>query len=523
MPTASCLARAKVLWCGLVSLSVAPIFIDQPAMSQKRVDFTRSFAPSEGFVKALEKPLRQEISLNGSWQFQPVAVPAGFQRSTGTPPELPMPDAARWEATPLKVPSPWNVNIWGTGGDVGLGTARPHTTDSVYFPSYPAAWHHVEMGWLRRRFRIPNTWGQRRVMLHFEGVAGEAQVFVNGQQAGSHFDTFLPFDLHITNLVKPNADNELLVGIRKSTLFDKVSFDYPENQKRTYPNGSNMDNLAGIWNDVSLLALPAVRVEDVFVKPLVDQSTLEAQVTLRNNSTQAQTVRIGGDVQAWKNLSGKDTLSAPESKWRLEPAVLRFASREVTIAPGSTTQVTLREKVAGQLRLWTPDTPNLYGLVLKVAKERTVLDSKYTRFGWRQFKIRNRDLLLNGNKIQLVGDFLHPFGPYIGSRRFVWAYYKMIKDVGGNATRPHGQVHPRHFLELADEMGLCVLDEASIFGSSINLNLKEAVTWQRLEKHVDGMVLRDRNHPSVFGWIPANEMFALFFRTGKDDRDKQSR
>ncbi|MDQ3813329.1 MAG: beta-galactosidase, partial [Armatimonadota bacterium] len=424
------------------------------------------------------------------------------------------------DATPLKVPSPWNVNTWGTGRDVGPGTARPCTADSVYFPSYPPSWDGVEMGWLRRTFRVPADWGNRRIVLHFEGVAGEAQVLVNGQRAGSHFDTFLPFDLNVTNLVKP-GDNELLVGIRKSHLFNKISPDYPPNQRRTYPNGSNMDDLAGIWNDVFLLGLPAVRVEDVFIKPLVDQSTLEAEITLRNDTAQAQTVSIGGDVQPWVNLAGTDVLSAPEPKWRLDPAVLRLTPQSVTIAPGATANVTLRQKVDNQLRFWTPTTPNLYGLVLKVTQGRAVLDSQYTRFGWRQFKIQGRDLLLNGAKIQLAGDLLHPFGPFIGSRRYAWAFYKMIKDFGGNAVRPHAQPRPRHYLELADEMGLCVLDEAAIFGSSINLNLKEPVTWQRLEQHVDDLVRRDRNHPSVFGWSPGNEMFALFFKTSQADRDAQ--
>ena len=60
-----------------------------------RVVFPREFAPAEGIVAAPEKPLRQELCLNGSWQFQPVAVPKDFQRDTGTPPDLLLPDAAR--------------------------------------------------------------------------------------------------------------------------------------------------------------------------------------------------------------------------------------------------------------------------------------------------------------------------------------------------------------------------------------------------------------------------------------------
>ena len=85
----------------------------------------------------------------------------------------------------------------------------------------------------------------------------------------------------------------------------------------------------------------------------------------------------------------------------------------------------------------------------------------------------------------------------------------MIKDFGGNAVRPHAQPWPRVYYELADEMGLMVLDETALFGSSIRLNLEEDVTWQRSHKHLERLIMRDRNHPSVIGWSAGNEMFAI--------------
>lgn len=493
-----------------------------PLVAQEKVTFPAPFAPSEGFVKAPEKPWRQELSLNGRWQFQPQPVPASFQRNRGVAPELTAPVATRWEKTPLKVPSAWNVNTWGNGRDAGDGTKRPYVADSVYYPSYPASWDGVEMGWLRRSFRVPANWGSRRLVLHFEAVAGDAQILINGKPAGRHFDSFTPFDLDITGLVKRGADNELLVGVRKSNLFDIYSQGYPNFLRRTYPNGSYMDELVGIWNDVSLLGLPAVRVQDAFLKPQVKEGVLEAELTLRNDGVQPQRVEIGGEVKPWQNGAGQDVLLAPVPKWSLGATVVSFPKKSVLVGAKSSARVTLRLSPGQKLKAWSPNSPNLYGAVFKVSGAKAItLDSHYVRFGWRQFEIRGRDLLLNGQKIQLVGDFLHPFGPYIGSRRFVWGFYKTIKDVGGNATRPHGQLHPRIFLELADEMGLCVLDEAAVFGSSINLNLKEDVTWRRLEKHVDDMVHRDRNHPSVFGWSPGNEMFALFAQAQGSERGRE--
>ncbi|RYX81539.1 beta-galactosidase [bacterium] len=496
--------------------------LPMPSNAQGRVEFKRVFAPTDNIVAAPERPLRQSQCLNGRWQFQPVAVPRDFKRDTGTPPALPAPSATGWETTPIKIPSPWNMNTWGNGRDAGEGTQRPYVADSIYYPSYPESWEGVEMGWLRRSFSVPKEWGNKRVVLHFEAVAGEAQIIVNGKAIGSHFDSFLPFDLDVTSALKAGS-NELLVGVRKSNLFNKVSPDYPNWLRRTYPNGSNMDNLVGIWNDVWLVGLPAVRADDAFMQSDVAGDTLRAQVTLRNDTATAQRVRVGGEVKAWVNGAGKDVLSAPEPKWSLGATALTLPSQAVTIPAGKSVTLQLQSKVGSKLKLWSPNNPNLYGAVFSVtdAKGQKV-DAKYERFGWRQFSIVGKELRLNGQKIQLFGDLLHPFGPYIGSRRYAWAQLKAIKEMGGNMVRPHAQPHPTFYMDLADEMGLCVLDEGANFGSSVSQNLKEDITWSRMNSHTDDLVKRDRNHASVFGWSVANEMFAPLSGANPEERARET-
>jgi beta-galactosidase len=488
------------------------------------VVFTEPFSPAEGMVAAVEKPLRQEICLNGTWDFQPVFVPSSWVQNMGVAPELPEP-GDDWESTPIRIPSPWNVNSWGNGRNVGEGTERPYVADSVYYPSYPSSWEGIEMGWLRRIVTLPEEFTGKRIILHFEAVAGEAQVLVNGHSAGeAHFDSFLPFEYDITDLLQP-GENEVLVGVRKSRLFDKTTEDYPQYQRRTYPNGSYTDNLVGIWGDVYLWALPSARVDSVFVKPQVSLNELAVEVLLRNDSERSKQMLVAGSVSPWINLAGSDALSAPVPKWKLGSPVLDLPVMSIELEPGEVKRIELKVPVDGALNYWSPDTPNLYGLVLSLtdASGKTV-DCKYTRFGWREFAIEGSDLYLNGEKIQLWGDFTHPFGPYVSSRRFVWGFYSMIKDMHANSVRPHANVMPRIWAEMADEMGLCLLAETSIFGSSINLNLKEDITWERFDRHLDDLILRDRNHPSVFGWSPANEMFALFFETNETDtRDQYQR
>ena len=487
---------------------------------QGAVSCSHEFAPQEGIVKAPERSFRQELCLNGLWQFQPVALPKGYKRNQGSAPELTQPTPEGWSATPIKIPSHWNVNTWG-GGRLGKRPANQlYWPDSVYYPSYPSEWDRVEMGWLRRGFRAPEPWRNQRIILHFEAVSGECQVLLNGQKLQSHFDNFLPFEIDVTDRIRWGGDNELLVGVRGQNLFNTPGSRYPKFLS-PYPPGSMTDSLIGIWQDVFLLCLPQVRVADSFVKPRGTQGLLEAEVVLANDSQNDQSVKIAGEVCPWTNLADNKALIAPTPKWNLASTVLSIPAVSVTIKAGQKAVVILRQPVSKQLNLWSPQSPNLYGLVLTVSEQGKPVDRQYTRFGWREFSIKGPDLLLNGEKIKAMGDFVHPFGAYVMSPGYVKAWFQMIKDVGGNAVRPHAQIHPRIYLDIADEMGLIVLAETSVFGSSIRLNPEDPAFWERYKAHYDGMVLRDRNHPSVMGWSFGNEMFAipLLNKMSKEDSD----
>jgi len=476
----------------------------------ERCVFKGDFAPQEGFVKQPEQPLRQELCLNGLWRFQPMPAPNGYVWDKGILPELPPPAEDKWEKVPIKIPSPWNANHWGNGPKVGAGTDKPCVPDSVYYPSYPEQWIHYHMAWMERSFRVPRNWAEdHRLVLHFESVAGECQIWVNGRKVGEHFDKYLPFDVDVTDVIQRDGENTVRVGVRSYRLFDKRDSKYAK-MSAPYPNGSNSDRLAGLWQDVSLVSLPAVRVADVFVKPWLDHDTLEAEVNVRNDTEQPRSVALTADVFAWRNEAGCTPLEAPVPKWRLGDKALSLAGATVQVPARGSTVCTLTVKVDNRLKTWSPDAPNLSAMLVHVKAGDTLLDTKYQRFGWRQFTFKGRDLLLNGKKIQLSGDLCHPFGAYMWSRRFVWAWYTMIKDMHGNAVRPHAQIYPRSYVEMADEMGICVLDETAVFGSSIRSNFTEPEFWTRYADHFKGLILRDRSNPSVFGWSFGNEMFAVF-------------
>lgn len=491
----------KTLLCLLV--------LNSQALFAQKTYFYRDISPAEGIVTPQEKPYRDEICLNGQWSLQCIPLPASWKHGSGVAPELSSPQSDKWEKTAIKIPSPININAWGNGFNVGEGTENPYAPSSVYYPSYPAHWVHTKMAWMKRNFTVPEGWNEKRIVLHFEAVAGECRVLINGKEVCRNFDTFMPFDADITDVVNIGGRNEILVGVRHPKLFDNRHPEYPK-MEATYPLGSYTENLIGIWQDVYLWALPQVRVEDVFVQPLVDKGELRIELNIKNTLDKDVKINLSGDVKTWINKSGKDIISAPEVNWDLGKSVLKISgNKEVKLSANESRKVILIQRVDDELKYWSPESPNLYTLLLNIGHGKMVYDCKATRFGWRQFKIVGKDFYLNGKPIKCYGDFQHPFSAYVCSRRFAYAWYKVIKDFGGNSVRPHAQPWPRMYYDLADEMGLLVIDETGLFGSSIHLNFEDERVWTRTHDQLHRLIDRDKNHPSVIGWSAGNETFAI--------------
>ena len=130
------------------------------AAGAEGVRFNGRFAPSEGFVNRLEKPLRADVCLNGLWNFQGFKPPAGWKEGKGQPPELPAPAADGWDKVKIRIPSPWNVN--------NFCLRRQEGPDHRDFPSYPDAWRDYKMGWLKRSVTVPADWAGRSVSVRLE-------------------------------------------------------------------------------------------------------------------------------------------------------------------------------------------------------------------------------------------------------------------------------------------------------------------------------------------------------------------
>lgn len=447
--------------------------------------YNHVFNPMGGFVHGTEKPFRQELCLNGKWLFMPV-----YENSMA---KFVKPEQFQWDAVPLKIPSPWNVNSFSQadGGDF------------VAFPSYPKAWEKAQMGWMKKDFELPDNWTGKLVKLHFEAIAGFSRIYVNGQPACENLDIFFPTEVDITRFLRKGS-NEILVGVAKASLTD-IPGKYG---RRNYVAGSFWgQHIAGIWQDVALVAVPELSVSDVFVQPDVKNDLLAFAVRVKNNTKKTQSFRLSASIRPWERRSAPDIDQAPEDNGELKEEVMQIpGAGKIVLKAGDSTLVTLTKKVSGNLKKWSPESPSLYGALISLnTGKKQVADVRYTRFGWRQFSIRGTELHLNGERIFLKGDSWHFMGIPQMTRRYAWGWFKMLKDANANAVRLHAQPYPSFYLDVADEMGICVLDETGIWSSDGGPKMDSDDYWVYCRKHVKSLVLRDRNHPSVFGWSVCNE------------------
>jgi beta-galactosidase len=239
-----------------------------------------------------------------------------------------------------------------------------------------------------------------------------------------------------------------------------------------------------------------VHITNVFIQPRVDADTLQAELTIVNEKSAEATLSVDAIAAQWK-ANG------------MGPAALQFPSAIVKILAHGETKIMLAAAVKGRLKYWSTDAPSLYNLIAQIHEKGKPTDAKSTRFGWRQVTLQGNKVLLNGKPIVMRGDSWHFLGIPQMTRRYAQAWYRVMRDAKLNAVRLHAQPYPSFYLDVADEMGILVLDETAMWASDGGPKLNDPVYWQDSKQHLRELILRDRNHPSVFGWSVSNEIMPI--------------
>ncbi len=343
--------------------------------------------------------------------------------------------------TAVNLPHDWSI---GQPFDSTL----PHGSQHAYLPNGVVNY--------RKRFRAECGSGER-LLLDFDGVYRSADLFVNGRHILKHFNGYTGFEADITDALVPG---ENLVAVRADNSIEQTS--------RWYTG-------SGINRSVRLRRIGPLH----FLRHgLVIDAKIDGHVRI------AAECSLPGNVLF--------TIHDPSGK--------RTAAHH---GPAAAFTV-------GNPQLWSPDTPNLYTCTAQLFDETGAeVDRITAKFGFRSVEFDpEHGFVLNGKKLLLRGVNIHEDLCGIGTAVFrdgVARRYRILKSLGVNAVRLAHHPYAPEYLELADEMGLLIFDEAfdKWTGQYYGYQVAFEDHWRG---DVAEFVRRDRNHPSVFLWSVGNEV-----------------
>jgi beta-galactosidase len=335
-------------------------------------------------------------------------------------------------------------------------------------------------GWYRKKFPTPDISSGQRVAIEFDGAMYDAHVWVNGQFVGRRPFGYIGFELEVTDLLHSD-ERENVVAVRLQ----------PEDlSSRWYPG-------AGLYRNTWLHVRPSVHVPQwgvAITTPTVtdEQATAAVATDVTNSRPEAVDLLI------------RQTAVSPDGD------VAATIENPLRIAAGESETIRQRLAIAAPQR-WDVHGPHLYTLKTELVAAGEVVDRVENRFGIRTIEFGPEfGFRLNGRPLQLNGVCLHhdlgPLGAAV-NRRATQRQLEIMQSMGVNAIRTsHNPPSPEQ-LELCDELGLLVIDEAFDcwrIPKVPNGYHKFFDEWH--ERDLRDMIRRDRNHPSVILWSIGNEI-----------------
>ena len=332
------------------------------------------------------------------------------------------------------------------------------------------------IGWYRKHFVTPEGAGNgKTVSVEFDGVFMNSTVYVNGTSVGTRPYGYSSFSYDITPYLNPEGEDNLMA----------VRCDNADQPNSRWYAG------CGIYRNVRLVTTGATHVawSGTFVNtPEINSShaLVAVEVTLKGPVSDATSV---------SNVIRNDR-GGIVARGEAQPAGSKVLYDTLTIV---------------RPRLWDIDDTYLYTVETTVWNGDEVSDVYLTRFGVRTVEMdADRGFLLNGNPVKLLGVCLHHDMGCIGTAvhfRALQRELEILKSFGVNAIRTSHNPPAPELLQLADDMGFLVLDEAFDMWRKRKTRYDYARFYDDWhERDLGDFIRRDRNHPSVFMWSLANEI-----------------
>ena len=343
----------------------------------------------------------------------------------------------------------------------------------------------------RRTFAVPAEWTGRRVLLHFGAVSREAEVLINGVSAAKHDNGYLPFEVDITELLRP-GDNELAVRVRND-----LDPRYPWGKQKVRRGGMWYTPVSGIW-------------QTVWLEPVS-----ERHITGIRTENDLSSVRV--------------TVRGAQ-----EGTVL-FEGREIALRNGKA-EITVADPVH-----WTPETPHLYRFTIISGEDRVesyfalrTLSIESDGKGIPRLCLNRKPYFFHG----LLDQGYWSDGLYTPASPEMYAEdIRAVKEMGFNTLRKHIKIEPERFYYDCDRLGMVVFQDMVNSGTYDFLRDTALPTLGFLRRDdsalhsdpvqravfraaMEGTVEALRGHPSVCLWTIFNEGWGQFRADEAYDRLK---
>ncbi len=403
-----------------------------------------------------------KVSLEGTWKFN-------FQESADAPLKdfySANVDDSKWASMP--VPGMWELNGFGDPIYVNIGYAwRGRNWNTP--PTVPLEHNHV--GSYRRTITIPADWKGKQIIAHFGSVTSNIYLYVNGQFVGYSEDSKLASEFDITKYAQPGQN---LIAFQTYRWCDG-----------TYLEDQDFFRFCGVARDCYLFAKDKkVKINDLRVYPNLAEDYKSATLNVKLDQNGASAIQY--------------KLTAPDGK-----VVAEDQTSPKALGFGIEVQ---------QPKLWSAETPYLYTLELQLLKGKKVVETATQKVGFRDVRIEDGQLLVNGKPILIKGADRHeldPDGGYVVSRERMIQDIREMKKMNINAVRTSHYPNNPLWYDLCDEYGLYLVAEANVESHGMGygketLAKNDAYALAHMERNQRN-IQAQFNHPSIIIWSMGNE------------------
>ncbi len=340
-----------------------------------------------------------------------------------------------------------------------------------FLPVYPA--------WYRRHIHLNAGDRGKSIWIDFDGIYRDAHVYLNGRFIGRHQGGYTPFRLDISRVANYGGDNILAIHV-DPRAFEGWWYEGGGIYRHVWLNVADQLHVAP-WG-VYIIS----DVHDVLTTPSADL-TIESRVTNASDYDQDCIVKstvIDAHGQAVAGIS--NPVRVP-------------AGKDIKI-----TQVVALQ----QVKLWSLEDTALYILKTDIQRRGKTIDSHLQKFGVRTLRFdADHGFFLNGRPVKIKGTCNHQDFPGvgIGAADSLWFWrVRKLKEMGCNAIHCTKNMMADALYDACDQLGMLVMDENRRLGDTYNPTTRVGDPYTSTQ-HVETMVLRDRNHPSVIIWSICND------------------